>query len=124
MLKPIPTSLLFILLLQKLSFRTNGVPSNLWCKCIREQFKDDTDSPFKKFKQESATPRKKTNTFEYAYLSIYPISCKGYTYLRKAASTDYFYRVFIKYCVFPRILEILPPLPLQHSAAIGCTENY
>ena len=38
------------------------------------------------------------------------------------------YRVFIKYCVFfPRILEILPPLPRQlllSSAAIGCTKNY
>ena len=35
------------------------------------------------------------------------------------------YRVFIKYCVFfPRILESLPPLPRQHSAAIGCTKNY
>ena len=36
-----------------------------------------------------------------------------------------YYRVFIKYCVFfPRILESLPPLPRQHSAAIGCTKNY
>ena len=35
------------------------------------------------------------------------------------------YRVFIKYCVFfPRILESLPPLLCQHSAAIGCTKNY
>ena len=34
------------------------------------------------------------------------------------------YRVFIKYCVFPRILESLPPLPRRHSAAIGCTKNY
>ena len=35
------------------------------------------------------------------------------------------YRVFIKYCVFsPRILESLPPLPRQLSAAIGCTKNY
>ena len=25
---------------------------------------------------------------------------------------------------FPRILENLPPLPRQHSAAIGCTKNY
>ena len=25
---------------------------------------------------------------------------------------------------FPRILESLPPLPHQHSAAIGCTKNY
>ena len=25
---------------------------------------------------------------------------------------------------FPRILESLPPLPLKHSAAIGCTKNY
>ena len=25
---------------------------------------------------------------------------------------------------FPRILESLPPLPRQHSAAIGCTKNY
>ena len=34
------------------------------------------------------------------------------------------YRVFIKYCVFfSRILESLPPLPRQHSAAIGCTKN-
>ena len=35
-------------------------------------------------------------------------------------------RVFIKYCVFfSRILESLPPLPRQHSAAaIGCTKNY
>ena len=24
---------------------------------------------------------------------------------------------------FPRILESLPPLPRQHSAAIGCTKN-
>ena len=35
------------------------------------------------------------------------------------------YRVFIKYRVlFPRILESLPPLPRQHSAAIGCSKNY
>ena len=35
------------------------------------------------------------------------------------------YRVFIKYRVlFPRILESLPPLPRQHSAAIGCAKNY
>ena len=35
------------------------------------------------------------------------------------------YNVFIKYCFFsPRILERLPPLPRQHSAAIGCTQNY
>ena len=27
-------------------------------------------------------------------------------------------------CFFPRILESLPPLPRQHSAAIGCTKNY
>ena len=34
------------------------------------------------------------------------------------------YKVFIKYCVFfPRVLESLPPLPRQHSAAIGCTKN-
>ena len=34
-------------------------------------------------------------------------------------------RVFIKYCVFfARILENLPPLPRQQSAAIGCTKNY
>ena len=26
-------------------------------------------------------------------------------------------------CFFPRILESLPPLPRQHSAAIGCTKN-
>ena len=25
---------------------------------------------------------------------------------------------------FPRILENLPPLPRQYSAAIGCTKNY
>ena len=25
---------------------------------------------------------------------------------------------------FPRILEKLPPLPRQHSAAIACTKNY
>ena len=25
---------------------------------------------------------------------------------------------------FPRILESLPPLPRQHSTAIGCTKNY
>ena len=25
---------------------------------------------------------------------------------------------------FPRILESLPRLPRQHSAAIGCTKNY
>ena len=25
---------------------------------------------------------------------------------------------------FPRILKSLPPLPVQHSAAIGCTKNY
>ena len=25
---------------------------------------------------------------------------------------------------FPRIFESLPPLPRQHSAAIGCTKNY
>ena len=25
---------------------------------------------------------------------------------------------------FPRILKSLPPLPRQHSAAIGCTKNY
>ena len=37
----------------------------------------------------------------------------------------YTYMVFIRYCVyFPRILESLPPLPCQHSAAIGCTKNY
>ena len=37
----------------------------------------------------------------------------------------FIYRVFIKYCVFfPRILESLPPLPRQHSAAIGCTKIY
>ena len=34
------------------------------------------------------------------------------------------YRVFIKYCVFLRVLESLPALPRQHSAAIGCTKNY
>ena len=35
------------------------------------------------------------------------------------------YRVLIKYCVFsPKILESLPPLPRQHSTAIGCTKNY
>ena len=27
-------------------------------------------------------------------------------------------------CFFPRILESLPPLLRQHSAAIGCTKNY
>ena len=33
--------------------------------------------------------------------------------------------MFIKYCVFlPRILESLPPLPRQHSVAIGCSKNY
>ena len=32
--------------------------------------------------------------------------------------------MFIKYCVFLRILESLTPLPRQHSAAIGCTKNY
>ena len=26
-------------------------------------------------------------------------------------------------CFFPRIFESLPPLPRQHSAAIGCTKN-
>ena len=32
--------------------------------------------------------------------------------------------MFVKDCVFfPRILESLPALPLQHSAAIGCTKN-
>ena len=35
---------------------------------------------------------------------------------------DQRYRVFID--VFSRILESLPPLPRQHSAAIGCTKNY
>ena len=25
---------------------------------------------------------------------------------------------------FPKILESLPPLPRQHSAAIGCTKNF
>ena len=25
---------------------------------------------------------------------------------------------------FSRVLESLPPLPRQHSAAIGCTKNY
>ena len=35
------------------------------------------------------------------------------------------YGVFIKYCVFfQRILESLPPLLRQHTAAIGCTQNY
>ena len=34
------------------------------------------------------------------------------------------YSVFIEYYVFPRILESLPPLPRQHSAAISCTKNY
>ena len=34
------------------------------------------------------------------------------------------YRAYIKYCVFPRLLESLPPLPRQQSAAIGCTKNY
>ena len=34
------------------------------------------------------------------------------------------YRVFMKDCVFPRILERLPPLPHQHSTAIGCTHDY
>ena len=35
------------------------------------------------------------------------------------------YRVFINYCVFfSKNLESWPPLPRQHSAAIGCTENY
>ena len=32
--------------------------------------------------------------------------------------------MFIKNLVFPRILEILPSLPRQHSAAIGCTKDY
>ena len=27
-------------------------------------------------------------------------------------------------CFFSRILESLPPLPRQHSAAIGCSKNY
>ena len=27
-------------------------------------------------------------------------------------------------CFFPRILESLPPLPREHSAAIRCTKNY
>ena len=27
-------------------------------------------------------------------------------------------------CFFPRILESLPPFLRQHSAAIGCTQNY
>ena len=27
-------------------------------------------------------------------------------------------------CFFPRVLESLPPLPRQHSAAIGCTKSY
>ena len=30
----------------------------------------------------------------------------------------------LKIVFFPRILESLPPLPRQHSAAIGCTKNY
>ena len=35
------------------------------------------------------------------------------------------YRVFIKYCVFfQEFSKYLPPLPRQHSAAIGCTKNY
>ena len=36
-------------------------------------------------------------------------------------SFHWLYRMFIKYCVFPRIPESLPPLPRQHSAA---TKNY
>ena len=35
------------------------------------------------------------------------------------------YRVFIKYCAFSQeFSKNLPPLPRQHSAAIGCTNNY
>ena len=30
----------------------------------------------------------------------------------------------LKTVSFPRILESLPPLPRQHSAAIGCMKNY
>ena len=34
------------------------------------------------------------------------------------------YRAFIKYCFFIQIIfDILPPLPRQDWAAIGCTEN-
>ena len=32
--------------------------------------------------------------------------------------------VYEKLCFFPRILESLPPLPRQDSAAVGCTKNY
>ena len=40
-------------------------------------------------------------------------------------NSNYDLQVFIKYCVFPpRNLESLPPLPRQHSAAIGCRKNY
>ena len=35
------------------------------------------------------------------------------------------YRVLIKYCDFSKnSQESLPPLPRQHSTAIGCTKNY
>ena len=31
--------------------------------------------------------------------------------------------VHLIWCFFPRVLESLPPLPRQHSPAIGCTKN-
>ena len=50
---------------------------------------------------------------------------KKHKFLKTSSTAFSFkYRVFIKYCVFPRILECLPPLPRQHSAAIGCTKYF
>ena len=47
------------------------------------------------------------------------ISGKGQFYTLNRAHTG----CSLKIVFFPRILEF-PPLPRQHSAAIGCTKNY
>ena len=33
------------------------------------------------------------------------------------------YRMFIKYCIFSRILESMSPPSRQHSAAFGCKKK-
>ena len=53
--------------------------------------------------------------------SVSPLVSVLHLYFRQASEM---YRVFIKYCVFPRTFNILRPLPRKdRGAAIGCTEN-
>ena len=47
-----------------------------------------------------------------------------YVQLRSLQNNDIVQGVHLILCFFPKILECLPTLPLQHSADIGCTKNY